>query len=72
LRLLIFLPAGPGQITANYAFNRQRLGLAHDHRAAGEHFSIVCQLFRKLIEVRGDKVIIDLIEAVEPEGGELI
>ena len=50
-------PTGTSQITAHYAFHRQRLGLLYDHRATGQLLTKRLQLFRKFVERCRDKVI---------------
>ena len=36
----VILPARAGEISARDAFDRQRLGLPHEHRAAVEHVAV--------------------------------
>ena len=72
LRLLILFPAGAGQITAHYAFHRQRFSLANDHGATGELFAKTLQRFREFVEIRCDEVVLDLVKAFEPKRRELI
>src|SRR5262249_25637941 len=72
LRFLVFLPTGTSQITAHYAFDRQRLGLLYDHGTTGELLSERLQFFGEFIEDRRDKVISNIVESLEPERGNLI
>src|SRR5205085_7438826 len=72
LRLPIFFPTGPGQITAHDAFDRERCGFAHDHGTAGQLVAEFFQVVRKLIEICGDKMILDLVKTFEPECRNLI
>src|SRR5206468_5903122 len=70
--LLIFLPTGTSQITAHYAFHRQRLGLLYDHRTPGKLLTERLQFFGELVEGCRDKVIPNVVEPLKPERGNLI
>ena len=60
------------EITAHNAFNRQRPGFLYDHRTPGELFAERLQFFWELIERCCNKVVRDIVESLEPEGGNLI
>ena len=68
----VLLPSGAGEISADDAFNRERFRFFHNHRTTGELLAKRPQLFREIIEIRRNKVIVDLAEAIEPKRGELI
>ncbi len=70
--LLVFLPTGAGEIAANNAFNRERLGFFDDHAAALELRLEGLQHGRERVLGAGDEVIFnDGLEAIEPEKGDL-
>jgi hypothetical protein len=68
---LIILPAGADEIAAHNALDGQRLGLAHDHRAAAKLRLEGFQHSGKIGEVHGDEVILDELHFSKPERGEL-
>src|SRR5207248_5454190 len=72
LRFLILLPTGPSQITAHYAFHRQRLGLLYDHGTPDELLTKRLQFFGEFVEPSRNKVISNVVESLEPECGNLI
>src|SRR5262249_12524229 len=72
LRFLVFLATGTSQITAHYAFHRQRLGFPYHHRAPGKLLTERLQFFGELIEPRRDEVISNIVESLEPERRNLI
>src|SRR5207247_9684548 len=51
----IVLPTRPGDVTAHDAFDRQRLGLSYDHRAARE-FGL--KFVKRCREIRGAENVI--------------
>src|SRR2546430_7874754 len=59
-------------LTAHDAFDRQRFCFAHNHRAPGQLITERLQIFRELVKVGGDKMIVDLMEAIEPKRRKLI
>ena len=62
----IILPAGAGHVAANDAFDRQRLRLAHHHRAAGKFVGVSVKWRRKF---RGAQHVIwyHVAQKIEPE-----
>src|SRR6185369_13376931 len=71
-RLLILFPPGASQIAAHHTFYREWLCFLHEHRASGELLPERLQLFRKLFEIRGYKVIFDVVETLKPKRRNLI
>jgi hypothetical protein len=71
--LLVFGPAGPGEISADDALDRKRLGLAAQHRAALQHLRVCACGSGKLAHIDGNHVIgNDLFEPPEPERGNAV
>ena len=68
--LLVFLPAGAGQIAADHALDRHDLGLAAERAAAGQQAAVGPRRQVHLLHVGGDQVV-RLAEQLEPEGGNL-
>src|ERR1051326_1026146 len=72
LRLLIFFPTRTSQITAHDTLHRQRFRFPYNHRTPGQLFTEWPQFLWKLLKIRRDKVIIDLVEPLEPKRGNLV
>src|SRR6202007_860340 len=70
-RLLILLPAGADEISARDALDRNHGTFADDH-AASAQLVVRAHLRWKSIEARFQKVILDVIEVLEPEVRDLI
>src|SRR6266508_1566528 len=67
LRFLIFFPTRTSQITAHYAFDRERRRFLYDHRASNELFPKRMQFLGKRFEIRRNKMILDVVKMVEPK-----
>ena len=70
--MLIFFPTGTREITAHDAFHRQRFRFLYNHRTSGKLFAKRLQILRELFKIRRDKVILDFVETLEPERGNLV
>jgi hypothetical protein len=64
--LLILLETRADEIAACHAFDGDDLALLHENAPASEIVEPP-DLFRKLVEVRFEEVVLDLVEPVEPE-----
>ena len=65
---VVLLQAAAGQIAAHDAFDREHLGLAHQHEAAAQVVSVGLKLFRKVCHIRRNQVVFDnALEQFEPE-----
>ena len=69
--LLIFLPTGAGKISARDALDRQRGCLPDDHGTTGELLLEGLKVVGEQAKMRGDEVIWNKVELVEPERGNL-
>ena len=67
----VFVPRRTGQIPADHALDGQRFRFAAKHAAPGELFGERLQLGGESGEVRGNKMIRDKVQPLEPERGEL-
>ena len=72
LALAIFLPARPGEVTAHDAFDRQRPGFLHDHRASGQLAFVRLEQRWQRVRRPGQTVVgHDGRQLIEPEMGNL-
>ena len=68
LALLIFFPAGAGQIPSHDALYRQYLCLFDEHTAADELIGVFIERSRKFRNIIRDKMMLDLgAEKIEPK-----
>ena len=71
-RGLVVLPAGPSEVSARHALNRQRLGPAHEHGAAAQQVGVLPGAFRVVGGVRRQQMVRnDRGQTREPEERDL-
>src|SRR6516162_5081798 len=65
---LVFFPPRTRQVAADHAFDGERFGFANNHRTIAQQFLVGLELFRKFSKIRGDEMVANVVEFLEPEG----